>query len=182
MICQEMILQNCFPDSITVDGAEHGTGAAPLAFSDGVGMPFKPAPTFVNKTLIRLDIRDKIRVICSGKIISGYSILRALAIGAYMCKRFYVFIGCIQPLRYNNNTCPIEVATQDKMLIKGLAVKDKSERVSHLHKNTLHAANELLAAPGKSSYNEVDGSIFMRGDEFIYLSALYFSDNSGSVI
>lgn len=69
LICQEMILQNCFLDFITVDGAESGIGAAPLLFSDAVGMPFEPALIFVNKTLISLNIRDKIRVICSGKII-----------------------------------------------------------------------------------------------------------------
>jgi hypothetical protein len=74
-----MILQNCFPDFITVDGAEDRTGAAPLEFSDGVEMPFEPALTFVNNTLIKLDIRNKIRVICIGKIISGYRILRAVA-------------------------------------------------------------------------------------------------------
>jgi len=184
LICQEMILQNCFPDFITVDGAEGGTGAAPLEFSDGVGMPFEPALIFVNKTLIRLNIRDKIRVICSGKIISGYSILRAIAMGADMCnsaRGFMFSLGCIQALRCNNNTCPTGVATQDKMLMKGLVVTDKSERVFHFHKNTLHAANELLAAAGKSSYKEVDGSIFMRGDEFTHLSDLYFPDNLGSV-
>ena len=70
MIFQEMISQNCFPDFITVDGAEGGTGGPPLEFADGVGMPFEPALIFVNKTLVRFKIRDKIRVICSGKIIS----------------------------------------------------------------------------------------------------------------
>jgi len=85
MICQEMINQNCFPDFITVDGAEGGTGAAPLEFADGVGMPFEPALIFVNKTLVSFGIRDRIRIICSGKMISGYSILRAVAIGADIC-------------------------------------------------------------------------------------------------
>lgn len=184
LICQEMILQNSFPDFITVDGAEGGTGAAPLEFSDGVGMPFEPALIFVNKTLIRLNIRDKIRIIASGKIISGYSILRAVAMGADICnsaRGFMFSLGCIQALRCNNNTCPTGVATQDKMLIKGLVVADKSERVFHFHKNTLYAANELLAAAGKSSYKEVDGSIFMRGDEFTHLSDLYFPDILKSV-
>ena len=104
-----MILQNCFPDFITVDSAESGTGAAPLLFSDAVGMPFEPALIFVDKTLISLNIRDKIRVICSGKIISGYSILRAIAMGADMCnsaRDFMFSLGCIQTLRCNNNTCP----------------------------------------------------------------------------
>ena len=184
LICQEMIVENCYPDFITVDGAEGGTGAAPLEFSDGVGMPFEPALIFVNRTLISLGIRDKIRVICSGKIISGYSILRAVAMGADICnsaRGFMFSLGCIQALRCNNNSCPTGVATQDKMLMKGLVVTDKAERVYHFHKNTLFAANELLAAAGKSSFNEVDNSIFMRGDEFTTLSDLYFPDNLTNV-
>ncbi|NRT15692.1 glutamate synthase domain-containing protein 2 [Flavobacterium sp. 28A] len=184
LICQEMINQNCYPDFITVDGAEGGTGAAPLEFSDGVGMPFEPALIFVNKTLISLNIRDKIRVISSGKIISGYSILRAIAMGADICnsaRGFMFSLGCIQALRCNNNSCPTGVATQDKMLMKGLVVTDKSDRVYYFHKNTLHSANELLAAAGKSSYNEVDISVFMRGDEFTNLSDLYFPDNLTNV-
>jgi glutamate synthase domain-containing protein 2 len=147
-------------------------------------MPFEPALIFVNKTLARFEIRDKIRVICSGKIISGYSILRAVALGADMCnsaRGFMFSLGCIQALRCNNNQCPTGVATQDKMLIKGLVVTDKSERVYHFHKNTLHAANELLAAAGKNNFAEVDINIFMRGDEFAHLSDLYFPDNLKSV-
>jgi glutamate synthase domain-containing protein 2 len=180
ILCQEMISQNCYPDFITVDGAEGGTGAAPLEFTDGVGMPFEPALIFVNKTLKSLGIRDKIRIICSGKIISGYTIIRAIALGADMCnsaRGFMMSLGCIQALRCNNNECPTGVATQNKMLMKGLVVTDKYERVYHYHKNTLHAANELLAAAGKNSFSEVDISIFMRGDEFETLSNSYFPDN-----
>jgi glutamate synthase domain-containing protein 2 len=183
-VCQEMITENIYPDFITVDGAEGGTGAAPLEFADGVGMPFEPALIFVNKTLIRFKIRDKIRVICSGKIISGHSILRAIAMGADMCnsaRGFMFSLGCIQALKCNNNECPTGVATQNKMLMKGLVVTDKSERVYNFHKNTLHAANELLAAAGKNSFSEVDINIFMRGDEFVNLSNLYFTDNLTNV-
>ena len=178
-ICHEMIAEDCYPDFITVDGAEGGTGAAPLEFSDGVGMPFEPALIFVNRMLISLDIRSKIRIIGSGKIISGYSILRAVALGADMCnsaRGFMFSLGCIQALRCHNNQCPTGVATQDKMLMKGLVVTDKSDRVFHFHKNTLHAANELLAAAGKNSFSEVDISIFMRGDEFSNMADQYFPD------
>lgn len=184
-ICNEMIAEDCYPDFITVDGAEGGTGAAPLEFSDGVGMPFAPALIFVNKTLVGLNIRDKIRVIGSGKIISGFSILHAIALGADMCnsaRGFMFSLGCIQALRCHNNECPTGVATQNKMLMKGLVVTDKSDRVYHFHKNTLHAANELLAAAGKNSYADVDINIFMRGDEFSALSDSYFPDNLSNVI
>ena len=183
-VCQEMITENIYPDFITVDGAEGGTGAAPLEFADGVGMPFEPALIFVNKTLKSYKIRDKIRVICSGKIISGHSIIRAVAMGADICnsaRGFMFSLGCIQALKCNNNECPTGVATQNKMLMKGLVVTDKSERVYNFHKNTLHAANELLAAAGKNSFSEVDINIFMRGDEFVHLSNLYFTDNLTNV-
>lgn len=183
-ICQEMINEDTYPDFITVDGAEGGTGAAPLEFADGVGMPFEPALIFVNQTLVRLGIRDKMRIIGSGKIISGYSILHAIALGADMCnsaRGFMFSLGCIQALRCHNNECPTGVATQNKMLMKGLVVTDKSERVFHFHKNTLHAANELLAAAGKTSFADVDINIFMRGDEFTNLSELYFPDNLKNV-
>ena len=183
-ICHEMIAADCYPDFITVDGAEGGTGAAPLEFSDGVGMPFEPALIFVNKTLVNLNIRNKIRIIGSGKIISGYSILHAIALGADMCnsaRGFMFSLGCIQALRCHNNQCPTGVATQDKMLMKGLVVTDKSERVFHFHKNTLHAANELLAAAGKSNFADVDSNIFMRGDEFSNLVYHYFPNNLTNV-
>ncbi|MGA9637551.1 FMN-binding glutamate synthase family protein [Flavobacterium sp.] len=183
-ICHEMIAADCYPDFITVDGAEGGTGAAPLEFSDGVGMPFEPALIFVNKTLIDYSIRDKIRIIGSGKIISGYSILHAIALGADMCncaRGFMFSLGCIQALRCHNNQCPTGVATQDKMLMKGLVVTDKSERVFHFHKNTLYAANELLAAAGKTDFADIDISLFMRGDEFDQLSNLYFPNNLSNV-
>jgi glutamate synthase domain-containing protein 2 len=143
-------------------------------------MPFEPALIFVNTTLTNLGIKNKIRIICSGKIISGYSILRAVALGADLCnsaRGFMFSLGCIQALRCNNNECPTGVATQDKMLMKGLVVTDKYDRVYHYHKNTLHAANELLAAAGKNDFSEVDISIFMRGDEFASLANLYFPDN-----
>ena len=114
-ICQDMIAADCYPDFITVDGAEGGTCAAPLEFSDGVGMPFEPALIFVNKTLIGNNIRDKIRIIGSGKIISGYSILHAIALGADMCnsaRGFMFSLGCIQALRCNNNQCPTQLKTK----------------------------------------------------------------------
>ena len=178
-ICEKMNELNIYPDFITVDGAEGGTGAAPPEFSDGVGMPLEPALIFVNRTLKAYNVRDKLKVIASGKVLTSLDILRAIAMGADMCNNargFMFALGCIQALRCNNNTCPTGVATQDKMLIKGLDVADKSERVYHFHKNTLHTCNELIAAAGRESYDEVDASMFMRGDEFDHLSDLYFPD------
>lgn len=183
-ICIQMNVLKIYPDFITIDGAEGGTGAAPPEFSDGVGMPLEPALIFVNRTLKNYNVRNKVRVIASGKVLTSLDILRAIAMGADMCNNargFMFSLGCIQALRCNNNKCPTGVATQDKMLIKGLDVTDKAERVYHFHKNTLHTCNELLAAAGKGSYDEVDASMFMRGDEFEHLSDVYFPDNLSSV-
>lgn len=178
-ICEQMTIMDIYPDFITVDGAEGGTGAAPPEFSDGVGMPLEPALIFVNKTLINYEVRDKLRVIASGKVLTSLDILRAIAMGADLCNNargFMFSLGCIQALRCNTNTCPTGVATQDKMLIKGLDTNDKTERVFQFHKNTLHTCNELIAAAGRESYDQVDASMFMRGDEFEHLSDTYFPD------
>ncbi|XZF14303.1 FMN-binding glutamate synthase family protein [Chitinophagaceae bacterium MMS25-I14] len=178
-ICEQMRQTGIMPDFITVDGAEGGTGAAPLEFADGVGMPLEPALIFVHQTLTHYKLRDKIRVIASGKVMSGISLLRTLATGADVCnsaRGFLFSLGCIQALRCNTNECPTGVATQNKMLMKGLVVTDKKERVYHYHKNTIHAALELLAASGRSSLKEIGADMFMKGDEFEYLENKYFPD------
>jgi len=178
-ICEQMNILSIYPDFITVDGAEGGTGAAPPEFSDGVGMPLEPALIFVNRTLINYEVRNKLRIIASGKVLTSLDILRAIAMGADLCNNargFMFSLGCIQALRCNTNTCPTGVATQDKMLIKGLDTNDKTERVYQFHKNTLHTCNELIAAAGRESYDQVDASMFMRGDEFEHLSDTYFPD------
>lgn len=178
-ICNQMNVLKIYPDFITVDGAEGGTGAAPPEFSDGVGMPLEPALIFVNRTLTNYGLRDKMKIIASGKVLTALDILRAIAMGADICNNargFMFSLGCIQALRCNNNTCPTGVATQDKKLIKGLDITDKTERVYHFHKNTLKMCNELIAAAGKDSYDQVDADMFMRGDEFDHLSDQYFPD------
>jgi len=137
----------------------------------------EPALIFVHQTLERFGIRDKMKLICSGKILSAASLLKVLALGADLCnsaRGFMFSLGCIQALRCNTNECPTGVATQNKMLIKGLVVKEKKDRVFHFHKNTLLAAMELLAATGVSRFEDINMNIFMRGDEFVHLSDLYY--------
>lgn len=178
-ICKAMTTTGILPDFITVDGAEGGTGAAPMEFSDGVGMPLQPALIFVHQTLLHFGVRDQIKVIASGKILAGNMLLKVLALGADLCnsaRGFLFSVGCIQALRCNTNECPTGVATQDKMLMKGLVVADKSERVYHFHKNTIHAALELLAAAGCKSLDDVSIDLFMRGNEFDTIANRYFPD------
>ena len=178
-LCQKMLETGIKPDFITIDGAEGGTGAAPLEFSDSVGMPIQPALIFVHQTLIKYGLRNDIRIIASGKVTSGVSLLKMMAIGANLCnsaRGFLFSIGCIQALRCNTNECPTGVATQDKMLMNGLVVNVKSDRAYYYHKNTLHSAMELLAASGRTKLEEISIDMFMKGDEFEHIENKYFPD------
>lgn len=150
-ICQAMLETGIKPDFITVDGGEGGTGAAPMEFSNSMGMPMRDALAFVSNILVGLDLKKDIKLIASGKVITGFDIARAIAIGADMvnCARgMMMALGCIQALQCNTNTCPVGVATQDKRLIKGLDVGDKSERVANFHEATLKSFVELTTATG----------------------------------
>lgn len=179
-ICEKMVTTGLMPDFITVDGAEGGTGAAPLEFSDSVGMPIVPALMFVNNSLKHYGLKQHIRIIASGKVISAADLLKMLALGADTCnsaRGFMFALGCIQALRCNTNNCPAGVATQDQGLQRGLVVTDKTERVYHFHRNTLHAAIELLGACGKRQFTEVGMDMFVRGDEFVRMADHYFPDH-----
>ncbi len=179
-LCVEMKQRNTYPDFITVDGAEGGTGAAPLEFSDSVGIPLEPALIFVNRTLVKYGLRKNIKIIAGGRVLTAFSILRFRALGADICnsaRAFMFSLGCIQALRCNNNECPTGVATQNKMLTKGLVVSDKSERVYNFHKNTIHAVLELLGACGVKHTEDINIHMFVKGDEMIELTNRYFPDS-----
>lgn len=150
-ICKAMIHTGIKPDFITVDGGEGGTGAAPLEFSNSVGTPFKEGLAFVYNCLIGFDLKKDISIIASGKIVTGFHILRAIALGADVCysaRAMMMALGCIQALECNKNTCPVGVATQEPSLVKGLDVNDKKVRVANYHKETIESFVELLAAAG----------------------------------
>ena len=150
-ICKAMVQLDIYPDFITIDGGEGGTGAAPPEFSNSVGMPLLDAIAFVENALTGFGIRQHIKLIASGKILSGFSILRAIALGADACnsaRAMMLALGCIQALRCNSNNCPTGVATQDKELVAGLDVDDKKTRVANFHKTTVNSFIELLGATG----------------------------------
>lgn len=179
-LCKAMVTKQCYPDFISIDGAEGGTGAAPLEFSDSVGLPLEPALIFVRGTLEKFNLRDKIKIIASGKAISAFSILKNIAIGADICssaRGFMFSLGCIQALRCHSNDCPTGVATQRKSLTNGLVVTDKSERVYRFHKNTIHAVQELLGAAGHQHTSELSAHDLVKGDEMIKLANRYFPDS-----
>lgn len=149
--CEAMVYTGITPDFITVDGGEGGTGAAPVEFSNSMGMPLREGLVFVHDTLVGFALRKEIKVIVAGKIITGFSMARAIALGADGCnsaRAMMLSIGCIQALKCNTNTCPVGVATQNKSLEKGLVVADKAPRVKNYHEATIHSFLELVAAAG----------------------------------
>jgi glutamate synthase domain-containing protein 2 len=150
-VCKAMVETGITPDFITVDGAEGGTGAAPIELSNYVGMPMRDGLLFVNSALRGVNLRTQIRVIAAGKIATGFHMVRAIALGADMCNaaRAMMFaLGCIQARRCNDNTCPVGVATQDPARAQGIVVEEKAKRVMRYHADTVRAFLELVAANG----------------------------------
>jgi glutamate synthase domain-containing protein 2 len=150
-ICKAMVETKTYLDFITVDGGEGGTGAAPQEYSDHVGMPLRDALAFVYDALNGFGIKDQIKIIASGKVITGFDIIRNLSLGADLCNsaRGMMFaLGCIQALECHANTCPTGVATQDPNLMKGLVPEEKSVRVARFQKETVKSAMDLMASAG----------------------------------
>lgn len=164
-ICHCIRKTEIIPDFITVDGSEGGTGAAPLEFADHVGMPLYEALTFVSKTLQLYGLKEQIKLIVAGKIISGFDILKVLALGAEACysARGMMFsLGCIQALKCDSGKCPVGVATQEPRLFKGLDVTDKRVRVANFHRNTIRATIDLMNACGFKTLKDITVSSFFR--------------------
>jgi glutamate synthase domain-containing protein 2 len=157
-ICKAMLATGITPDFITVDGGEGGTGAAPVEFSNRLGMPLEEGLVFVHNALTGIGLRHEVRIIASGRIVTGFGIAQKLAMGADLCNsaRAMMFaLGCIQALQCNTNRCPTGVATQNPDLVRGLDVPDKSVRVHNFHRSTVHAFSELLAAAGLERPNQL---------------------------
>ena len=156
-LCKAMLATGIHPDFIVVDGKEGGTGAAPLEFIDHIGKPLREGLSFVHNALIGIGARDRIKVGASGKIISGFDIARAMALGADWCKaaRGFMFaVGCIQSQSCHTDRCPTGVATQDKNRQRALVVADKRGRVANFHRATIHALADLTAAAGLDHPNQ----------------------------
>jgi glutamate synthase domain-containing protein 2 len=168
-ICKAMIETGITPDFITVDGGEGGTAAAPLEFSNAIGMPGRDAWIVAHSALTGAGVRDTMRLFVSGKILSGFHMLRALALGADACNsaRGMMFaLGCIQSLSCNTNRCPTGITTQNPALMKGLHVPEKSERVARWHHETVRGMLELLGAMGFDDPAELRPEhIFRRVDD-----------------
>jgi glutamate synthase domain-containing protein 2 len=178
-IAKAMTTTGILPDFIVVDGGEGGTGAAPLEFTDHVGAPLREALMLVHNTLVGLNLRDRIRIGASGKVITAVDLARTLSIGADWCNaaRGYMFaLGCIQSQNCHTDRCPTGVATQDPRRWQKLDVPDKASRVANFHDNTLHALKELLQAAGLEHPEELGPEHVIRrvsSNEVRSLATLY---------
>ena len=150
-ICKAMISTGIYPDFITVDGGEGGTGAAPTEMTNSLGTPLRDALIFVNRSLIGIGLKDQIRIIASGKIFSAFHLLRVMALGAdtaNSARGMMLALGCIQSRSCNTDHCPTGIATQNPIRTEGLVVSDKLTRVANFHAATVKNLAELVAAAG----------------------------------
>jgi len=157
-IVKAMLETNILPDFIVIDGAEGGTGAAPLEFSDHLGTPLYEGLLFVHNALYGTRLREQIKIGASGKIVSAFGMVRTMSLGADWCnsaRGFMFALGCVQSRNCHTNRCPVGVATQDPRRQRALVVEDKAQRVYHFHKNTLKALAEVIAAAGLEHPSEL---------------------------
>lgn len=161
-LIESFVEQEIFPDFITIDAAEGGTGAAPIEYTNHIGMRGDDALQFMHQLLIDNNLRAHIKLIYSGKVSSGFTLLKALAFGADLCnsaRGFMFSLGCIQSLRCHTDTCPTGIATQNKQLQKGLVVEHKKNRVKNYHNNTIESFIEILSTVGVSKIEDLKPSI-----------------------
>jgi glutamate synthase domain-containing protein 2 len=158
-LIQTMKALDIFPDYITIDGAEGGTGAAPKSFMDDIGVPLFQALPFVQSVLIKEEVRKRLKLLCGGKLVNAGKQFMALSMGAdacYTARGFMLSLGCIQAMLCNQNTCPVGITTHSKHLQSGLDIEVKSERVKSYIVNLDHDYYELLAAMGRQSFSDLD--------------------------
>ncbi len=181
-ICEKMMETGIKPDFITVDGGEGGTGAAPIDFSNYVGMPWEDALIFVCDTLCKYDLKKEIKIITATKIFTAVDIFKSLCIGADVCnsaRGMMLALGCIQALRCNTNECPTGIATHNPRLVRGLVVSEKWKRVKNYHHNILNDFLELLSASGCTSPAQLDRSFIFKRVNNQWLSYKEVSNRAG---
>ena len=164
-ICHAMISTGIIPDFISIDGAEGGTGAAPLEFTDHLGMPLYDALAFVKQTLDAFGLSEQIKIIVAGKIITGFDIIKVLSLSASACynaRGMMMALGCIQALICDSGKCPVGVATQNPALYKGLHPSDKRIRVANFHTHTITATKEIMEACGFNDLESIHPSKLFR--------------------
>ncbi len=175
-LSKAMLETGLMPDFIVVDGAEGGTGAAPLEFTDHVGAPLQEGLLLVHNTLVGLNLRHRVKIGCAGKVISAFDIARMMALGADWCnaaRGFMFALGCVQAQTCHTGSCPTGVTTQDPHRQRALIVPDKMARVFRFHQNTLDALKEMVQAAGLKHPNEITARHIVRrtGEQEVKLLA-----------
>lgn len=164
-ICKAILETEIYPDFIVVDGGEGGTGAAPLEFEDHMGAPLSDGLVFVHNALVGCGLRERVKVGCSGKVVTGFEIARRIALGADYCNsaRGMMFaLGCVQAQACQTNRCPTGVATQDTTRSRALVVSDKAERVRHFQRNTVRSFSQILGSLGLDDPSQLSPSLLYR--------------------
>ena len=164
-IVKAMLITGITPDFIVVDGAEGGTGAAPVEFSDHVGAPLQEGLLLVHNTLVGVNLRERVHIGCAGKVITAFDIARMMALGADWCnagRGFMMALGCIQAQSCHTGHCPTGVTTQDAQRQQALVVPDKASRVAQFHRSTLHALQELVQAAGLQHPKDITAHHIVR--------------------
>ncbi|GAA5523781.1 hypothetical protein Maes01_00330 [Microbulbifer aestuariivivens] len=139
------------PDFITIDSADGGTGAAPQSLMDYMGLPINRSLPLVVDLLAQYGLRERVRIIASGKLLTPSMVAWALAMGADFvnCGRGFMFaLGCIQAMQCNKNTCPTGVTTHNPDLQQGLDPVDKAERVASYARNLAYEVGTIAHSCG----------------------------------
>jgi glutamate synthase domain-containing protein 2 len=186
-ICKGILETQIFPDFITIDGAEGGTGAAPLEFSNRLGTPCLEAVYYVNQVLTGLDIKEQIRLIASGKTASGFDLLTKIALGAdtvNAARTMMLALGCVQSQACNTNRCPTGITTQNPSRGKAVDVENKHVRVANFHHQTVASFLQLCGAMG---YEHPDmlcpSDIYRRFDQgLMHFDEIYTPLEAGQLL
>ena len=164
-ICKAMVEEGVTPDFVVVDGAEGGTGAAPLEYEDHVGMPLTESLMTVHNALVGAGVRDRIKLGASGKVATGIDIVKRLIQGAdytNAARAMMMAVGCIQAQTCHTNTCPVGVATQDPKRMRALHVPSKTQRVTSFQHEAVHQAMQVIASMGLHSFEELRPHMLRR--------------------
>ena len=172
------------PDFIVIDGAEGGTGAAPLELSNNVGMPLREGLLFAVNALVGGGVREGIRIGVSGKVVSGFGLAANMALGADWCnaaRGFMFSVGCVQSRHCHNDRCPTGVATQDPRRWRAIDVPRKAQRVANFHRETVAALATIVAAAGfdhpqsltprQLIHRRVDGTVLPASECYEFLES-----------
>ncbi len=157
-VCKAMIETGITPDFITIDGSEGGTGAAPIELTNSMGTPLRDGLNFAHNALRGAGVRDRMRLIGAGKVISAFHLFRVLALGAdtvNSARAMMFALGCLQSRACNTDNCPTGIATQNPGRYKFLDVSDKSLRVTRYHAAMVHNLVEILAAAGLQRLDQI---------------------------